>query len=65
MISQCKGQIIILILLSSISIPAMLIVKVGQLIGFNFEIRGQEHIRIHKGSVVIINHQSIIDLIGN
>lgn len=45
------------------SIPAWCIVKVGQLIGASFEIQGLENIDKNAGGVVVINHQSAIDLI--
>ncbi|CRK90938.1 CLUMA_CG004627, isoform A [Clunio marinus] len=44
-------------------IPAWCIVKVGQLIGASYEIRGLENINRDSGGVVLINHQSAIDLI--
>lgn len=46
-------------------IPAWCIVKVGQLIGTSFEIQGLENINRKCGGIVLINHQSAIDLIGN
>lgn len=45
-------------------IPAWCIVKIGELIGTSFEIQGTENLVRDKGSVVLINHQSAIDLIG-
>lgn len=45
-------------------IPAWCIVKVGEFLGITFEIQGIENIDRSKGSVVLINHQSAIDLIG-
>lgn len=52
------------VLVSPDRIPAWCIVKVGQLLGVSFEIQGIEHINRDKGAVVLINHQSAIDLIG-
>lgn len=49
---------------SSIRIPAWCIVKIGQLIGASFEMKGLENINVKAGAVVVINHQSAIDLIG-
>lgn len=37
----------------------------GRLFGMEFSIEGQENIVRNSGSVVLINHQSILDLIGN
>lgn len=45
-------------------IPAWCIVKVGEFIGLTFEIQGIENINREEGSVVLINHQSAVDLIG-
>ena len=45
-------------------IPAWCIGKVGELIGFSFEVQGIENIVKDQGSVVLVNHQSAIDLIG-
>jgi lysophosphatidate acyltransferase len=45
-------------------IPAWCIVKVGQLLGASFELQGLENINRNTGGVVLINHQSAIDLIG-
>jgi lysophosphatidate acyltransferase len=45
-------------------IPAFCIVKVGELIGASFEVRGLENVKRDKGGVVLINHQSAIDLMG-
>lgn len=53
-----------MIVVSLFSIPAWCIVKVGQLIGASFEIQGLENVNIKSGGVVLINHQSGIDLIG-
>ncbi|CAO1393815.1 unnamed protein product, partial [Diamesa tonsa] len=43
-------------------IPAYLVIKIGQLLGVTFEIQGLENINQNKGAVVLINHQSSIDL---
>lgn len=53
-----------MIVVSLFSIPAWCIVKVGQLIGASFEIQGLENVNRKSGGVVLINHQSGIDLIG-
>lgn len=45
-------------------IPAWLVVKTGQLVGVSFEIQGIENIKKDDGGIVLINHQSLIDLIG-
>ncbi|KAG5684941.1 hypothetical protein PVAND_014149 [Polypedilum vanderplanki] len=42
--------------------PAWCIVKVGELLGVSFEVQGIENINPDKGGVVLINHQSGIDL---
>lgn len=47
-----------------IRIPAWLAVKIGHLLGASFELRGLENINRDIGGVVLINHQSAIDLIG-
>lgn len=44
--------------------PAWCIVKVGELLGVKFEVQGLENINRDKGGVVLINHQSAIDLMG-
>lgn len=46
-------------------IPAWCIVQVGKLIGVSYELQGLENINRDHGGVVLINHQSAIDLIGN
>lgn len=43
--------------------PAYGCVKLGRLLGVSFEVRGLENIERSKGAVVIINHQSAIDLV--
>lgn len=48
----------------SFRFPAWCIVKIGQLIGASFEIQGLENINRMAGAVVVLNHQSAIDLIG-
>lgn len=45
-------------------IPAWCIVKVGELLGVSFEVQGIENVNRDKGGVVLINHQSAIDLMG-
>lgn len=45
-------------------IPAWFVVKAGQLVGVSFELQGLENIKKDHGGVVLINHQSGIDLIG-
>lgn len=47
-----------------VRIPAWCIVKVGQFLGASFEIQGLENIKRDSGGIVLINHQSAIDLIG-
>jgi 1-acyl-sn-glycerol-3-phosphate acyltransferase len=37
---------------------------VGYLYGINFEVRGKENIKKEKGGVVLANHQSFIDVMG-
>jgi lysophosphatidate acyltransferase len=49
---------------SSTRIPAWCIVKFGHLLGASYDIQGLENIDRSKGGVVLINHQSAIDLIG-
>jgi lysophosphatidate acyltransferase len=44
--------------------PAWCIVQVGKFIGVSFEVQGIENINRDKGGVVLINHQSGLDLIG-
>jgi len=44
-------------------IPAWLCVKMGHLLGASYELRGLENINRDVGGVVLINHQSAIDLI--
>ncbi|KAL7028434.1 hypothetical protein ACKWTF_005829 [Chironomus riparius] len=44
-------------------IPAWCIVKVGEFLGLTFEIQGIENLNQNEGSVVLVNHQSAIDLI--
>lgn len=45
-------------------IPAWCTVQAGKLIGISFEVQGVENIKRDKGGVVLINHQTAIDLIG-
>lgn len=45
-------------------VPAWCIVQVGKLLGVSLEIQGLENINKDQGGVVMINHQSAIDLIG-
>lgn len=45
-------------------LPAWCIVKVGEFLGVSFEVQGLENINRDIGGVVVINHQSAIDLIG-
>jgi 1-acyl-sn-glycerol-3-phosphate acyltransferase len=45
-------------------IPAWCIVQVGKVIGVSLEIQGVENINKDHGGVVLINHQSAIDLMG-
>lgn len=45
-------------------IPAWTIVQFGKIIGISFEVQGLENINRDKGGVVLINHQSGLDLIG-
>lgn len=35
-----------------------------KLLGFTYELRGKENINTDKGGVVVINHQSGVDLAG-
>jgi lysophosphatidate acyltransferase len=44
--------------------PAWCIVKIGEFLGVAFEVQGLENINHDKGGVVLINHQSAIDLMG-
>jgi len=44
-------------------LPAYGCVKLGKLLGIDFELRGLENIDRSKGGVVLINHQSALDLI--
>lgn len=44
--------------------PAKCVVQIGKLIGVSFEVQGIENIKRNKGGIVLINHQSAIDLIG-
>ncbi|CAH1111020.1 unnamed protein product [Psylliodes chrysocephalus] len=44
-------------------IPSMYFRALGRLFGMEFSIEGQENIVRNSGSVVLINHQSILDLI--
>lgn len=60
-IGKCPNVIVFSLF---IRIPAWCIVKIGQLIGASFEIQGLENINKDLGGVVLINHQSAIDLIG-
>lgn len=46
-------------------LPAYGCVKLGKLLGVEFELRGLENLDKQKGAVVLINHQSALDLIGN
>lgn len=46
------------------SFPAWACVQFGKLLGVTFEVRGLENINRKKGAVVLINHQSGIDLMG-
>lgn len=34
------------------------------ILGISFEVRGKEHIRKNHGGVILINHQSLIDMSG-
>lgn len=45
-------------------LPAYGCVKLGKLLGVEFELRGLENLDKQKGAVVLINHQSALDLIG-
>jgi lysophosphatidate acyltransferase len=45
-------------------IPAWCIVQVGRLLGVSFEVQGIENLNSDEGGIVLINHQSAIDLIG-
>lgn len=45
-------------------IPAWCVVKIGEIIGVSFEVQGKENIKKEEGGIVLINHQSAIDLMG-
>lgn len=45
-------------------IPAWCMVQAGKIIGVYFDVQGIENINKDKGGVILINHQSGIDLIG-
>jgi 1-acyl-sn-glycerol-3-phosphate acyltransferase len=45
--------------------PARGAVLIAKIIGMNFRFRGKENIVKDSGSVVLINHQSSLDLCGN
>lgn len=45
-------------------IPAWCIIQVGKVLGVKFELEGLEHVDKNKGGIVIINHQTALDLIG-
>ncbi|KMQ82025.1 1-acyl-sn-glycerol-3-phosphate acyltransferase alpha [Lasius niger] len=45
--------------------PARCVVKVAKIIGIKFRFRGKENIIKDSGCVVLINHQSSLDLCGN
>jgi lysophosphatidate acyltransferase len=44
--------------------PAWCIVRVGEFLGVSLEVQGLENINPNRGGIVLINHQSAIDLIG-
>lgn len=46
------------------SFPAWCIIQVGKVLGVEFELQGIENIDREKGGIVLINHQSALDLIG-
>lgn len=46
------------------SIPTLLNRGMIWVLGISFELRGKEHIRKNHGGVVLINHQSLIDMSG-
>lgn len=50
--------------LFSSRIPALGTRLIMWLMGLTYEVRGQEHINREKGGVIVINHQSGIDLAG-
>lgn len=45
-------------------LPAWFVIKAGELVGVSFELQGLENVKKDHGGVVLINHQSGIDLIG-
>lgn len=51
--------------MKSFRVPARCVVIIAKIIGINFRFRGKENIVKDSGSVVLINHQSSLDLCGN
>lgn len=44
-------------------IPTAITCKFGEYLGYNIKVRGQENIQPNHGSILILNHQSVIDLL--
>lgn len=51
--------------MKSVRVPARCVVTIAKIIGMNFRFRGKENIVKDSGCVVLINHQSSLDLCGN
>lgn len=45
-------------------IPAYLCIGFGKMLGASFTVRGKENINRNHGGIVLMNHQSALDLIG-
>lgn len=51
--------------MKSFRMPARCVVRIAKIIGIKFRFRGKENILKDSGCVVLINHQSSLDLCGN
>lgn len=60
-----KSSSFIKIKIKSFRVPARCVVTIAKIIGIHFHFRGKENIVKDSGCIVLINHQSSLDLCGN